>query len=298
MSTPPQPTPVSQTPTPPTPATAAQLQQTQANFEERMSAFERSMIRLTRYGLFVTVVTGAIFAGQLYEMISGGTQTDKLVEYASKQATAADRISKASDDFTDSAYWIEQHMDDAANAMQDSVDTADRNTKRTIRNAEIAFQAEQRAWVGFQSVSSSGFTETEPLKIEIAFFNSGRTPARNVQSSGLFTVSETPISGPSPEQIKLLVYQPAQSIPPQGTYRLNLGSDFLGEAKTELQIHGQQILVSQYHSIKNKTLILYYYGIVKYDDASGKHRETQYCIYLANPDTKQVGTCDAFNDLN
>jgi len=43
---------------------------------------------------------------------------------------------------------------------------------------------------------------------------------------------------------------------------------------------------------------LYYYGILKYDDNSGKARETQYCIFLAVPDTREAAMCDAFNDLN
>jgi hypothetical protein len=47
-----------------------------------MSAFERSMLRLTRAAVIISVLTGLIFAGQLYEMITGGTQTDKLVGYA------------------------------------------------------------------------------------------------------------------------------------------------------------------------------------------------------------------------
>jgi len=49
--------------------------------------------------------------------------------------------------------------------------------------------------------------------------------------------------------------------------------------------------------IKNKSLFLYYFGILKYDDIFGGHWETQYCVYLADPDTKELGFCDAFNDL-
>lgn len=42
---------------------------------------------------------------------------------------------------------------------------------------------------------------------------------------------------------------------------------------------------------------MYCFGVLKYDDVFGNHRETEYCIYLANPDTKEVGVCDTFNDV-
>jgi hypothetical protein len=153
------------------PATARQLKQTEIRIEERMSGFERSMIHLTRAGVIIGIITGLIFAGQLYEMISGGTQTDKLVDYAKTQAQSADDIAQASDDFTDSAYWMEEHMQDTANAIQDSVDTADRNTKKTISDTETAFRAEQRAWVGVQGTGEiKGFTESETWKVTVVLF--------------------------------------------------------------------------------------------------------------------------------
>jgi len=70
------------------------------------------------------------------------------------------------------------------------------------------------------------------------------------------------------------------------------------QGATSSQISGQQILISQYMQIKSKNLFLYYFGVLKYDDASGNSHETQFCIYLSNPDTKESGICDSFNDLN
>ncbi len=158
---------------------------------------------------------------------------------------------------------------------------------------------EQRAWVGVQETAAfGGFTETEPWKVTVVFVNSGRTPARNVQSSVMFSTSPVPISGPSPESIKQLQFRPAQSIAPQENYRQALGNDVSAQSSTQFQRQGQQTLISQYPLIKNKQLFLYYFGILKYDDAFGRHRETQFCIFLANLETKEAGFCDAFNDLN
>lgn len=242
----------------------------------------------------------AIFTALTFWLVWGsGQDTQKLITAAQTQAAAADEISQAADDFTDSAYWMEEHMDDAAKAMQDSVDTADQNTKATIRNAEIAFRSEQRAWIGVQGTTDSkGFTDSEPWKIQVVFFNSGRTPARNVQNSVAYITSPTPLSGPPAISIKQLVFRPVQSVAPQGYYRAILGNEVAAEGATTEERHGQQQMVSEYPLIKNKTLFLYYFGILKYNDGFGKMRETQYCIYLANPDTKEVGMCDAFNDMD
>jgi len=56
--------------------------------------------------------------------------------------------------------------------------------------------------------------------------------------------------------------------------------------------------MSQFQDIRNGRLFLYYFGILKYDDGFGKIRETQFCIYLADPASGEAGFCDGFNDLN
>lgn len=248
---------------------------------------------------FATVVIAVFTALTFWLVLNSSQDTQKIITAAQTQATAAKEISGAANDFTDSAYWMEEHMDDVATAMQDSVDTADRNTRTTIRNAEQSFRAEQRAWVGvLTTTESEGFTEKEAWRVKVVFFNSGRTPARNVQTSAMYVTSPVPLSEPAHENIKQLMFRPAQSIAPQGSYREAIGTDYPAEVNTPLQRLGQQVLISQYPLIKNKQLFLYYFGILKYDDGFGKQRETQYCISLANPDTKEAGFCDGFNDLN
>src|SRR5664279_3841873 len=85
------------------PATEAQLQQAEHNIEERISAFERSTLKLTRIGLFVGVVTLLIFAGQLWEMSQSGKQTDKLIVAAKALANAASDTATAARDQVDAA---------------------------------------------------------------------------------------------------------------------------------------------------------------------------------------------------
>jgi hypothetical protein len=129
------------------------------------------------------------------------------------------------------------------------------------------------------------------------FFNSGRTAARNVQVSVMYKTSNVPLAAPPADDVRKLYFRPAQSIAPQGRYLVNIGSDVPAEPSTPAQRQGMQTLLSEYLLIKNKALVLYYFGILKYEDIFGNPWETQFCILLANPETKEVGFCDGFNDL-
>jgi hypothetical protein len=279
-------------------------------FWAEMSPSQRREFVLTMCILLFTIINAAAtivyvsyFKGSVEE---NSGQTGKLISAASVQASAATKIAKASSDFSTSANGIESHLGQAVidfqTAAKDSTNAskiAAKNAETNIRNAQESFKQEQRAWVGLQNVGPvSGLTDTEPLKAQINFFNSGRTPARNVQFSAKFMTSPTAIAEPPKEGLDQLLFTPVQSIPPQGGYHPILGADTLAQVASQSQRHGQEVLISQYKAIKEKTLFLYFYGIVKYDDIFGNHRETQWCIFLANPDTREMGICDAFNDLN
>jgi len=247
----------------------------------------------------IATVVIAIFTALTFWLVLGSSQdTQKLITAAETQARAAEEISGAADDFTDSAYWMEEQMKDTADAIQDSVDTADRNTRTTITNAQDAFRKEQRAWIGVLDATTIDFAEGKPWTVNISFFNSGRTPARNVHTSVRYRLSDTELAGPSPEDIKQLTFRPAQSIAPQARFNQFLGYVASGRANTPSEMAGIQDLSSKFQAIKDKKLFIYYFGILKYADSSGNQRETQFCIFLANPDTKQPGFCDSFNDLD
>lgn len=280
---------------PANPATQQQLKKTEEKIEERMSAFERSTIRLTKTAVGIAILTAVFVGFQGYEMYTGGVDTHAL---AGAAKTQADRTKNLADRMKDQADGTKTIADQAVVQANANKKLAD-NAVDTLANTKQSFRNEQRAWVGVQGTADSkGFTETEPWQITVVFFNSGRTPARNVQSSGMYTTSPAPLSGPSPEQIARLTFRPAQSIAPQGYYREVFGIAAGAEGATSSQLSGQQILISQYTQIKNKQLFLYYFGLLKYEDIIGKPHKTQFCILLSNPDTKEAGMCDSFNDLN
>jgi gas vesicle protein len=243
--------------------------------------------------VFTIVIAGAAIL-QWREMVGGGTQTDKLVDYAKVQANAASDIGDAAQQFSDTA-------DDTNNSISDAVDqlkAAAENTRTTIRNAQSAFRDEQRAWVGVSEAGTVDFSEPNPWTVAVIFFNSGRTPARNVQASVRYKLSSVPLSGPPPEEIPRLTFHPVQSIAPQGKFNFVVGFSTSAQVHAPEEMVGNQDVISNFKAIKAKTVFIYYFGILKYDDVFGHPRQTQFCIFLANPDTKQAGFCDTFNDLN
>ena len=162
--------------------------------------------------------------------------------------------------------------------------------------AKVASE-EPRAWVGVLNIDNVSFSDQTGLAATIVFFNSGKTPAWNARSSLGFIASATPQSGPTPDEIQQLQFRAAQSIPPQGRYNLYVGL-VGGEKSTPQQILGLQKLLPYLPSIREKKMFLYYYGILKYDDNLGNHRDTQYCAFLVDATARQTAMCDAFNDLD
>jgi hypothetical protein len=125
------------------------------------------------------------------------------------------------------------------------------NAVETLRNTQKSFRDEQRAWVGVQDARSNDFGETTPWKVSVIFFNSGRTAARNVQSSGMYKTSNIAISGPPLNDIKRLTSRPVQSIAPQGRYIQILGASPPAEPVSSFQIQGGKELIAEYQLIKN-----------------------------------------------
>jgi hypothetical protein len=172
--------------------------------------------------------------------------------------------------------------------------------KETRIEAGNATRLDQRAWVGVRDAISvpGSFTETSAWRVNMIFANSGKSPARGAKIAALSLISPVSISGPSPDQIKALEFQPTQAIAPQGTYNFAIGTAADLIATTVAKKGEMESLISKYPLIKSGQLILYYFGILRYEDNSGAIHDTQFCIYMANPQTQVISFCRDFNDLN
>lgn len=178
------------------PATAQQLQQTETRIEDRMSAFERSMIRLTLGGIGIAIVTGIIFAGQLYEMIEGGTQTDKLVSSAGTQAAAATNFSKSADSINVEIQGAVTAMKDNAAAAKSSAETA----RKVLASSQTQFEIENRPYIYFMPMEAGSDlpnkfwgkdVPVDGIGINIGIANVGRTAAVDYKNSYPVLVTTT-----------------------------------------------------------------------------------------------------------
>ena len=193
------PTDVSKDTVPAQPATEEQLQQTEQKIEERMSAFERATVRLTKIGVFVGILTLIIFAGQLYEMIEGGKQAEKVITAANTQATAASNFAVSADNINTGIGDAVGKLNDQAGATHDLAVSAgkqaDAERSQSITTAN-ELELSQRPWVSAQfSITGPLVRDSEGVHttIRITPENSGQSPA----VKGFYTFAMIPFVGGS-----------------------------------------------------------------------------------------------------
>ena len=94
----------------------------------KQTALHNKALVLT--GVIVALGTLVSTGALVVQVCITAANNRKTSEQIGKLIAAADDMSEASDNFSDSSFWMEQHTDDAANAIQDSVDTADRTPSK------------------------------------------------------------------------------------------------------------------------------------------------------------------------
>jgi hypothetical protein len=153
------------------PATQQQLQNAEEKIEERMSAFERSMIRLTQAGVVVGIITLCIFGGQLYEMIEGGTQTDKIVTASQKIQSAlttansqnADAVNKTLAQSQDAMNKTLIEMQKESSAMQKAALAASNQVQQLQAGVDETSKLASAAADANKIAQQATWTQTRPL---------------------------------------------------------------------------------------------------------------------------------------
>jgi hypothetical protein len=260
-------------------ATEQELRATEQKIEkqidERMTAFERSMIRLTRYGLAVTILTGIIFAGQLYEMYTGGTATDRLVDYAKMQADAGNSISDAARQFSDTAEDTDANISDAVEQLKATA----KNTRDSISETRNAMHADQRSWViPFGSVECC--TENKPALGNGGYTISGRTPISQIVVNAAL---ERVMNGTSPSlNWKLLHSQSTISTlfpnTPIPSFQVPWFDIPLGKLPPEMPYPKGTLMTKQLIEDYNAGKFFFvFFERIDYQDAFGTKHWSQYC---------------------
>jgi hypothetical protein len=262
-------------------ATERQLQEAEQKIETRMSAFERSMIRLTWAAVIISILSGLVFTGQLYVMITGGSATDKLVEYSKVQANAGSDQADAAQQFSDTAEDINGRMSDAVNELKSAND----NSRLIIRNAQNSFREEQRAWVG---VASTELKETIEVgkrpSASIRIQNTGKTPAIHVYMD----VQGGVLCGAFPKKPPYQITGPGSHVMliPNGPPAESGHAPFTVDPFTENDIS----------FIKRPDCGLYHYARITYLDIFKRPHWRHYCSTWLKESPTTFGNCASYND--
>lgn len=211
-------------------------------------------------------------------------QNAEQITVAAKAATAAEKAAAASEQ--------------GAIAAAGQASTAKKSIDFTIEQSRL----DQRAWVGVKEKAKLvSFERDRPMEIDISLINSGRTPARNVRIVFNFALSPSFMLRPSPEQIKELEKGPFiifPSIGPQQTSTIFGGKPpAVGNFLPPRESEGAEYLMRQFDKIKAKELIFYAFGEIRYDDVSDRPHITYICIFISDPDAKEISSCQGFNEI-
>jgi hypothetical protein len=249
--------------------------------------------------MLATVVYSVVAGWTLREIHTGAADTHALAQAADTQAKKMGNMSDAADRIRQAAEGMVTQEQRIADNARTALNASNRQSKTALDATIESSRLDQRAWIGVDQLVPQEFSETKGIRVAIVFLNSGKTPARNVQIAVRYRTSPTPIDGPLPQDIPNLVFHPDRSIAPQTRYTNFIGySSAVGAVYSDNAIKGNQDIVSEFPLIKDKRLILYYFGILRYDDNSGRHRATQFCFFLADIDTQTLGFCNRFNDMD
>jgi hypothetical protein len=202
----------------------------------------------------------------------------------------------------------EQAKVDNANAItaqqgiaQTSLAVSQQNFERSLRDTQQSFRNDQRAWIGRRETKVTQFDKGRPFTVGLEFFNSGKTPAQHITTNMKLKLSRTPISGPTQTEIMQIEkekFRAHAGIAPQGTVTYTMGIPPVGGTPSSEEVGAVGKLAADFEDIKAKKLIVYTWGELRYDDVSGKHHVTQFCVFLADPIGEVLANCNSFNDLN
>jgi hypothetical protein len=139
---------------PPTPNADKKLDNEEA-LEERMSAFERSTVRLTTISIGVAIIVGLAVFAQWWEMHTSGLDTHALAEAAKQQVFAAGKSAQAAQNFASSAALINGNINDAVGKLDAQAKATQRSANAAKSAADTAI-AGLRPWIKISDVQTRG----------------------------------------------------------------------------------------------------------------------------------------------
>lgn len=255
------------------------------------------------------VITGAIVAlgtiGQLCITVANNKaaarQTDKLIEAANIQAGAAGKNAAAAESFAKSADGMNSRLASAERDFQRIAQDSEKNSAATQAGAARALaasveasQMDERAWLGvseFEVLQYDPDDSRKPFRMRLGLRNSGKTPALQIKVLGMFQVYNSKVDGPTSDDWNVFEgffkKETARFVAAPGADRALIATD----ANTD-------IVTKNYAGIRDHTAFMYYFGEISYVDIESRSHSTRFCLWLAEPENKQLIHCHDGNDMN
>lgn len=238
----------------------------------------------------IGILALVIYNGQLREMRKATRATEIAAKAAKDSADLArqtlQEMQKGGGDTHDLAAAAKVQADSTKQTAIASQKAADISAQ-SVRVAQQSFIDEQRAWIGIVGYKIAQFEEGKPIKVEIDIGNSGKTPAFQMEWWSKYNSSTIAELGPLPRDLASITeWQVGGAIPPSGQHAIYSEIPWENWKGSSL-------------SFKLKNLVPSIYGEISYHDAGGRSHITQYCLYVADPETRNsINFCKNWNDMN
>jgi len=277
-------------------------------YKDKQLSLDRKMVLFTFLLVICTAVVGVINAWQARI----ASRSAKAAESAATTASnTLIEIKTSSTDTHELAVQAKNQADrtkDVADRALDQAKATNLLAAQAKRQADIARDAmnstieasklDGRAWFGvsdFEILQYDPSDTKKPFRFQISFRNTGKTPARQINESGIFQVYDSRLSGPTDADWKTFLGYFSQSkeryvAAPNATRKAIFDSSM--DAATH------EFIVRNYPAIKQGTQFLYYFGQATYLDINDRPHTTKFCLVLAQPETKQLAHCGKGNEMD
>jgi hypothetical protein len=225
-------------------AASQHKEEREATIDERMSAFERSMVILTRYGVGVGIITLVIFSLQLCEMHDAGLQMTQLRD-------TADRIKGA----------LVTSNSQNQQAFKDALGQSQRVLDATIDNARL----DQRAWAFVPSFKLSDEPKgNDAIRVACAVINSGKTAAISLSNKSMLAIWDGEPPRPDWQKMKSGTSISA-TVPP-------------GVTGYSFEAHLDLVPKESADDYRNNKKAIYVRALISYSDIFGRPHWTEVCV--------------------
>ena len=235
--------------------------------------------------MFATVVYTFVAERTLREIHAGSADTHALAVAAKAQAEKMKSVSDAAEKIQAAAENMVTQDQRIADNAKSALDASNRNSKAALDATIDQNRLDQRPWIGIGPARVSRFDEKKPITVEIQISNSGKTPALNIAQWSRYKYGSGLERGPLLTDTIPAEWHHVGSTPPQGNQLLHLYLPW-------------DVWVANLTRLTTKQGRLLFFGEIAYDDVGGAHHRTQFCVFMADPESRELPICDSWGDMN